>query len=255
MSVILLRLLILCLSTLGILWFIIPIFTNRIINIGNMTGIIFCSSVFLYTLLTNQINSIISTIWAIDFGKIILIAFSLLLGIIICLVIIASSLMIHALHKEELNDATVIVLGCRVYGERASLMLCERLDAAYDYLIVNKDANCILSGGQGSGEEISEAECMYRYLIDLGIESNRLYKEDKSTSTRENLAFSKLILDKYNLNSHLAIVTNEFHEYRAQCIAKELGLNTFSVAGQTAWWLFATYYVRELYGIIYQWIL
>ena len=93
----------------------------------------------------------------------------------------------------------MIVLGCGVNGDRPSLMLTERLDAAYDYLNTHEEVVCILSGGQGKGENISEAECMYRSLTEKGIARDRLYKEDRSTSTRENLLYSKKIIEEKNL--------------------------------------------------------
>ena len=72
--------------------------------------------------------------------------------------------------KMSATDSTVVVLGCQVKGEAPSLTLTERLDAAYDYLCSHPDAACILSGGQGDDEKISEAECMYRYLTKKGFD-------------------------------------------------------------------------------------
>ena len=128
----------------------------------------------------------------------------------------------------------------------------ERLDAALIYLEENPDSQCIVSGGMGEGEKISEAECMYRYLIKKGIHSSRIIKEDKSTSTRENLRFSKKIIEERGLSKNIAIATSDYHQYRASKIAKTLGFSVGAVPGHTAWLLFPTFYVRELYGILYQ---
>ena len=38
----------------------------------------------------------------------------------------------------------------------------------------------------------------------------------------------------------------------ASQIAKSLGFSVGAVSGHTAWWLFPTFYMRELYGILYQ---
>ena len=130
-----------------------------------------------------------------------------------------------------------------------------RLKAAKIYLDANPDSACIVSGGQGADEDISEAECMYRWLVDAGISPDRIFKEEQSTSTRENLLFSKEIIERENLNTNIAIATNEFHEYRAQQIARELSLSSAAVSGATEIWVFPTYYVRELCGILYEWVL
>ena len=131
--------------------------------------------------------------------------------------------MVRASKTAPKDETVMIVLGCGVNGDRPSLMLTERLDAAYDYLNTHEEVVGILSGGQGKGENISEAECMYRYLTEKGIAKERLYKEERSTSTRENLLYST-------------------------------GITPSAVCGKTAWWLLPTYYLRELYGIVFEWI-
>ena len=91
-------------------------------------------------------------------------------------------------------------------------------------------------------------------LTEKGIARDRLYKEDRSTSTRENLLYSKKIIEEKNLDPQVIIVTNEFHEYRASVIAEHTGIKPSAVCGKTAWWLLPTYYLRELYGIVFEWI-
>ena len=134
-------------------------------------------------------------------------------------------------------------------------MLASRLDAAYEYLTEHPDAICIVSGGQGPDESMPEAECMYLYLTEKGIASERIYQENRSTSTRENLLFSQEIIEAEGLNPEIAIVTNEYHEYRAGMVADALEMEYSAVPARTPLWLFPTYYIRELYGIIYEWVL
>lgn len=169
------------------------------------------------------------------------------------LVIIMTTLMVKAAAARPAENATVIVLGCKVYGERPSIMLEARLDAALEYLNANPESACIVSGGQGSDELIPEAECMYLYLTSHGIAAERIYQEDKSTTTRENIAFSYEIIKEQGLNASIAIATNEFHEYRAGKIAENFGLEYGAVSGSTVLWLLPTYYARELLAILYEW--
>ena len=161
--------------------------------------------------------------------------------------------MYKATQQRPVSKSTVIVLGCRVYGEQPSLMLKERLDAAYEYLVTNPGAVCILSGGQGQGENISEAECMYRYLLDRGISSDRLMKEDKSTSTRENLAFSKTILDEALGNDYrTVIITNDYHILRAESLAEKEGFSSVThTSGRTPLTIFIPCTLRECAAVIY----
>ena len=89
--------------------------------------------------------------------------------------------------KPESKNTTLIILGCKVKDGQPSQMLKRRLDTAYDYLIENPDVKVIVSGGKGTDEIISEAQCMHDYLTKKGISENRIIIESASTSTRENI--------------------------------------------------------------------
>ena len=179
----------------------------------------------------------------------------IVLAAVCVLVVLESVLMARACMKKPAADDTVVVLGCTVYSETPSRMLYERIHAAEAYLESHPQAKAVLSGGQGREEKISEAEAMYRTMVADGIDASRLYREDRSTSTRENLAFSAQVIRDNHLSSCIAIATNEFHMYRAGLIAEKQGLSYTSVPAHTSWWLFATFYIRELYGILHEWFL
>lgn len=243
------------LGTAGIVCFMMPFISYGILMIWNGMGLALGILFVLMGIFLTPLFAFFRKVWKTKAGKVICGAAAGALGAGLILVIVISGLMIHAAGRGPEKNATLVVLGCRVIGEQPSLMLEERLEAAYVYLSANPDSAAVLSGGQGGGEDISEAECMYRYLTGRGIASERLYLEDRSTSTRENLAFSGEIIKKKNLNKDIAIVTNEFHEYRAFMVAEALGMKPAAVPGKTIWKLFPTYYLRELFGVVYEWIL
>lgn len=138
----------------------------------------------------------------------------------------------------------VIVLGAQVRGERVTKSLAKRLDAAYEYLMKNENTLVVCTGGQGSGENISEALAMKRYLMDKGIDENRIIMEDKSASTYENLKFTlDIIGDK---GASIAIVTNNFHVYRSMYLGKHVGFRDVQgIAGTSDNRLLLNYMVRE----------
>lgn len=247
-----LHILFITLGTVFFIWFSIPLFTHRILNIGNATGIIvsilFLAVGIFYKNILHLFHFMQKSLWGKCISGIVL----CFISVIIITVVTETFLITKASMKKPSQDATLIILGCKVYGEHASRSLRERLDAALIYLNKNPETMCIVSGGKGEGEKISEAECMYRYLITKGIDSARIIKEEESTSTRENLSFSKKIIEEKGLGRNIAIATSEYHQYRASQIAKKLGFSVGAVPGHTAWWLFPTFYVRELYGILYQ---
>lgn len=115
----------------------------------------------------------------------------------------------------------VIVLGAQWTAGGPSYVLQKRLDAAAQYLRDNPDTAVIVSGGQGSNEPISEAQGMKEYLVGMGIEEGRIWTEDASSNTYENLANSASLLDKEK--DQVVLVTNNFHIFRALRIARRQG--------------------------------
>lgn len=148
----------------------------------------------------------------------------------------------------------VIVLGAGVNGTQPSLILSERINSAYTYLSDHPHTIAVLSGGQGSGEDISEAQCMFLQLTARGIDPDRLWLEDQSTSTRENLRFSRaLIEEKTGMRpNRAAIISNEFHLFRAGLFAREQGIEMIGVPAKTTWVaLRVNYFLREIVAVWY----
>ena len=137
-------------------------------------------------------------------------------------------------YANQNHDDTVeyiIVLGARVKGETPSLSLQYRIDAATEFLLDHPSCIAILSGGQGEGEDISEAEAMRRGITDYGISSTRLIIEDTSTNTKENIAFSKKLIP--NHLTHGGVVTNDYHLYRTIKIAEKQELKLIGLPAKT----------------------
>ena len=134
--------------------------------------------------------------------------------------------------KADGTNDYAIVLGARVKenGE-PSLSLQYRLETAIEYLKKYPHVKVIVSGGQGKEEPMSEAERMYTYLLKAGIEKERIIQEDASTSTYENLSFSKELLPEGEKG--LTIISSDFHLTRAQYLAEKLDLEVDVVPAQT----------------------
>ena len=239
----------------GIVLFILPVFTGRIINIGNVTGFSVCLCLLGGWILRRQVFSLCARLWRQGLpARVLLTGAAVMLTMVALTALILTAMMVRAALRPPAPGAPVIVLGCEVKGERPSRMLKGRMDAAVDHLRRDPSAVCVVSGGKGENEQISEAECMYRYMTAAGISPDRILCEDRSASTRENLLFSARILRGKGISTEggIAVVTNEFHACRAGLIAGELGMETGAVCACSPWWLLPTFYVRELYGLLYQ---
>lgn len=241
-------------AILMFLWFLVPIVAGGKIHIGNVTGFVAAGMLFLYGIRMESLQVFLTHIWNHREGRIILSVLLTVAGIILFLVIAETVLMIRAAGKYPEKPVTAVILGCSVKGSRPCTILVERMDAAAEYLKKNPEAQAVLSGGKGEGEDISEAECMFRYLTAKGIAPERLLKEDRSTSTKENLAFTREIMRARGMKPEIAVITSEFHAYRGAMFASDAGFLAHSVPARTFWLYFPAYYVRELYGILYYWL-
>lgn len=151
----------------------------------------------------------------------------------------------------------IIVLGAAVRGDTPSRALVERMEAARAYMVSHPDAVAIVSGGQGDGENLSEAEAMYKWLTANGIDGSRLIIEDRATSTYENLKYSFDIINSRGQEQDIsiAVVTSEYHIYRAKLLADSLGAEVGGIPAKTsAPAVKLNYFIREAFGVTYQWI-
>lgn len=243
----LIRLLLLFFSVYGITVFARPVFIG-ILNSGNVAGLLACVLFAVAVLFSSPLYRLLQRCLKTRIGKITVIAMGTFLILGIIWVIILSVLMAQAASAKPSHPATLIVLGCKVNGDIPSLALQKRIDAAAEYLLQNPSVPVIVSGGQGPDEWISEAEAMKTRLLEKGIGIERIMMEDKSTSTMENLEFSKKILLEKGLGTDVIIVTEGYHMLRAQTLAARAGLNAEGLSSETVSWLLPTSWVREWFG-------
>ncbi len=179
------------------------------------------------------------------------------LMICICVGVLAAAVtgcfIIHGAYGNPGQDCDyVIVLGAGVNGTVPSLSLRERIDAAYDYLIAHPQAICVVSGGQGNNEDISEAECMFRELTAMGIQPERVWMEDQATSTRENLRFSLALIEQRTGNrpDSVGLISSEYHLFRAGLMARDEGVTATGIPAETTWiTLRINYFLREIAAV------
>lgn len=175
-------------------------------------------------------------------------------GIVVlaCLVIflaVLGSIVSEAGKTAKPGADYVIVLGAHVYGERMSTNLKYRVEAAYEYLKENPAAKAVLSGGQGSGEEITEAEAMRLFLTGKGISEDRILVDETSTNTEENLRNSLELIE--NKEQRIVVVSNDFHIYRAKGIARKQGFEKVEgIGSRTVIYTIPNCYAREVVAVL-----
>lgn len=166
----------------------------------------------------------------------------------ICIFLVILSLIISKMNVKPVKNLDyIIVLGAQVKESGPSIVLRYRLDRAVSYLKENDNTLVIVSGGQGANEKTTEASVMKEYLVNNGINENRIIIEDKSNTTKENLINSKKITRD---NKSIGIVTNNFHMYRALLIGKKYKVKAVGIPSKSTSYYLSNNLLREVIAFI-----
>ena len=177
--------------------------------------------------------------------------------VILCIGLLVCGVTEALIIKASFGDADeavdyVVVLGAKVRHDGPSVSLQNRIDAAYEYLTAHPDAVAVVTGGKGEDEPMSEAQCMYDHLVALGIEPERIWMEDKATSTWENLHFSlDLIEEKTGARpTRIGLLSSEYHLFRAKLFAKACDVEAAGIpAHTTRLSQMVNHFMREVAGV------
>lgn len=242
------RTIIIAISSVMLVWVNI----NPTITAGSCIGTAGFGVIILVCAFWKPFCRLIGRIWKYAAGRAALISLGSVIAVLAGFCVFFSARMISRMEVAPERADAVVVLGCQVRGETPGFMLARRLDAALDVLEDNPEAVCVVCGGRGEGEDISEAEAMRRYLVNRGIEDERIFLEDKSVNTYENISFSADILEELGITENIVIATSEFHQYRAYVFAKREGLETGAHSAQTLILNLPNYWVREWAALFHQ---
>ncbi len=154
-------------------------------------------------------------------------------------------------HGRDEAVEWMIVPGAGLRGDQLSLTLMARLDTALLYWKEHPEVKIVVSGGQGKDELLSEAEAMGAYLENHGIPADQIYQERSSTSTRENMVFSKRVMDQAGRDpaKPVLIVSNRYHLYRATGLAEKTGTDAVALAAPTPQSVLIGSYMREILAV------
>ncbi len=150
--------------------------------------------------------------------------------------------------KKKRNADYIIVLGAGIIGSKVTPLLAARIEKGIELLRYNPNAVLIMSGGQGSGEDIPESKAMAEYALDKGVGAEKIIMEQKSVSTEENLRFSRELMNKQN--PQIVIVTTAYHILRALILAKRQGIRCVGFGAKTKWYFTLNAFIREFVGYL-----
>ena len=166
------------------------------------------------------------------------------------------SLLYQFNHPRYRQDYIIALGAGLIDGERVTPLLARRIDTAISFYRrqlkkTQKQAQLLMSGGQGPDEKISEAQAMKNYALSQGIPEDAILLEDRSTNTLENMRFSKAIMEQHSPEGYQAIFTsNNYHIFRAGMYARTAGLKADGLGAKTAFYYLPNAFLREYIAIL-----
>jgi len=169
--------------------------------------------------------------------------------------VIEGFILYYAQKEPKKEPYVLIILGARHYGTVPSPSLKNRLDRGAAYLSSHPESLVVVAGGLGRGEEMTEASAMKIYLLEMGIEEERIVLEERSYNTFENIQYSLEMLKVKHPGLQVedllfGIVTNDFHIFRSVLTAKDFGLDTVGLPAKTPPSILLKSYLREYLSVL-----
>lgn len=213
---------------------------------ANLLTMLFSVSLYLYLAVWPLVGGLKTGAFWTKFYMAVSLLFAYMLSLMAVYLLSAA---LNLFHLKKVRGADyIVILGARVIGKRITPLLAARIDRGIALLPDNPDAVLIMSGGQGTGEEMAEGEAMAEYARQKGVDADRIIVERQSESTEENLLFSRRLMEKET--PRVIVVTTAYHVFRALLLAKQQGLKCVGVGAKTKWYFTWNALIREFVGYL-----
>ncbi len=159
-------------------------------------------------------------------------------------------------HEPEPDRDFIIILGCWIGDDgKITPLLRGRVERAVEFAekqerLTGKKAVFITSGGKGSDEKMSESAAMKQCLMEHGIPEDRIIEEDQSTTTVENMVFSKKKIEAVKKDAKIAFATTGYHVFRSGIFAGHAKIRSEGIGSKTKWYFWPNAAVREFGGLL-----
>ncbi len=163
-----------------------------------------------------------------------------------------------ARHTPKFDKDVIIILGSKLRSDGTLPPLLQaRADKAIEfankqYAETKKKIIYMPSGGKGDDEIKAEAKAIEEYLISKGINKKQIVIEDKSTSTIENMKYSKEKIEKIKEDAKISFSTTNYHVFRSGVIASKQGIECEGMGSPTKWYFYTNALIREFIANLFQ---
>lgn len=230
-----------------LVWFCLPGFFNA----GTFLGVMLSVIIGACALLARQLKRLIVFLWRYAAGKAALLVLAAAALGFVGFCGYNGAMMASYADRPLEQVRCVMILGCQVKGSVPGGEMLNRLDTALKLIEQNPGVPVIVTGGQGRGEYITEADCMKQWLVSQGVAEESIFTECRSHSTATNFEYSLPILQELGISDGIAVVTNDFHQYRSELYARRLGLSVGHYSAPTRLLVLPNYLIRELAALFF----
>ena len=148
----------------------------------------------------------------------------------------------------------VIVLGAGLRNGKVTPLLASRVDLGIKWFRRQTERGpkprFVVSGGKGHDEIRSEAAAMAEYAVEHGMQPAEVLLEDESRNTRENIVFSGRLLTQTDPIMRAAVVTNDFHAFRAALLMRRSKMPGYAIGAVTAGYYRPSATLREFVAVL-----
>lgn len=156
--------------------------------------------------------------------------------------------------SRKTHPRYIVVLGAGLIRGRVTPLLAGRIDRALELYRRERALGhapvLIPSGGQGADEPLPEGEAMRAYMLEQGIPEESILVEDRAATTDENLRFSRELMGPAGAEAEVAVVTSDYHVYRAAVLTRRAGLRGRVSGSRTAAYYVPSAFIREFAAIM-----
>lgn len=230
-----------------LVWFCLPGFFNAGTFLGVLLSVLTAAAAVFF----RQLVRLLKWLWRHIPGRIAFCSLGAVIAGFLAYLGYSGAMMISYADRPLAQVNAVMILGCQVKGDVPGRELVNRLETALPLIERNPSAPVIVTGGRGRGEDISEGECMKAWLVGKGVDESRIYVECASHSTATNFTNSAPILEQLGVTDGIAVVTNDFHQYRSDIYARRLGLSVGHYSAPTRALVLPNYIIRELAALCF----
>ncbi len=185
------------------------------------------------------------------------IVFSILIIVLLLFVAFLHALNFNGSPKINTYNNVGIVFGAAVWSNnKPSPMFQDRIKQAEKLFKQERISLIQVTGGNAPGE-LSEAQSAYNMLVEMGVDSSRVIREDQTSNTTEQIKYIYSHQEEYKKRKRqIILISDSFHLPRISEISKFFNISAIPSSSEhkLRWEKLLYYRFRESVALLLFWI-